>query len=595
MHMIHGSGIGDDDNVPFAPQLLSRLLSYTLPYRWLLAAAVACMLLVSGVGLIGPVLLGRALDNHIISGETSGLGVLAVIYVGTHLVAWAGTYWQTYLMAYVGQRAILRIRQDLFDHLQTLTFKFYDRHPAGVVMSRVTNDVEALNELISSGIVHVVSDVVTLVGIVTIMLFLNWKLALLTFITLPLLVWAATLFRNRVLRAYRRVRSKMANVNANLQESISGVRVTQSFTRERRNVERFDQTNMENLQANMHAASLFSVFIPVVEVIGALGTCIVLWSGGLAIIGGTLSVGTLWIFLNYAGRFYQPIRDLSQVFNTLQSAMAASEKIFGIIDTDPEVKDAPGAAALPALKGDIRFEGVTFGYRPDLPVLHGVNLELTAGQRVALVGPTGAGKTSLANLLARFYDPQAGAVLVDGRDIREVALGSLRRQMGIVLQDTFLFSGTVRDNIRYGRLDATDAEVEAAAKAVNAHEFIVKLPQGYDTEVKERGAKLSVGQRQLVAFARALLRDPRILVLDEATSAVDAYTEVLIQRALGRLLEGRTSLVIAHRLSTIRNADKIVVMADGRIVETGVHQELLAKGGLYSSLYERQFKGQEAV
>ncbi|MEW6723721.1 MAG: ABC transporter ATP-binding protein [Bacillota bacterium] len=589
---IHASG-ADAERAAVDTRVLSRLLRYMLPYKWHLAASVLLTLLVSAAGLAGPYLIKVAIDQHIANGDLAGLNLVALLYVATHLVTWVASFGQTYLMSYAGQSAIYTIREELFGHLQKLTFKFYDGIPAGVVMSRVTNDVEALNELISNGITHVFADIVTLGGIILIMVSMDWKLALATFVTLPFLVWCAVVFRERVIQAYREVRNKIANVNANLQESISGVRVTQSFARESKNSERFDQTNLENLQANMQAVSLYSVFAPVVEVIGAVGTCIVLWYGGKLILSQRIEIGVLVAFISYTARFFQPIQDLTNIYNQMQAATAASEKIFGIMDREPEVRSSPDAIELPPIRGEVEFDQVVFGYNPAQPVLHGISLTVSPGQRIALVGPTGAGKSSIINLLSRFYDPQSGAIRIDGHDLREGTLASLRRQMGIVLQDTFLFSGTIRENIRYGKLGATDAEIEAAAKAVNAHEFIARLPQGYDTQVNERGAKLSIGQRQLISFARALLRDPRILILDEATSSVDAYTEVLIQRALEHLLAGRTAFIIAHRLSTIRNADRILVIDDGRIVESGRHEELLATGGLYKTLYEMQFKYQE--
>lgn len=590
----HGP-LPDEDMKAIDTQILRRLLRYVKPYMGKFLLGVVMILCATGAGLAGPWLIRLAVDKHILVGDYQGLVVVAGLYLGVYALSWGANYLRQLLIAYVGQSVIFDLRRDLFAHLQRLTFKFFDSTPAGVLISRVVNDVGAVQELVSGGILSVVSDVVTLTGIVILMLTMHWKLALVSFVTMPLLFLAANSFRVRAGRAYRKVRTQIANVTANLQESISGVRVTQSFAREQTNLARFDQTNQENMQANMEAVSVFSIFVPVVEFVSSLGTALVLWFGGRFFGAGDIEAGVIVAFMLYAGRFYGPIRDLTMVYNELQAANAACEKIFQIMDTPPEVVDRPGAVDVGRVRGDVLYEDVTFAYQEDQYVLREINLSIPAGSRVALVGPTGAGKSTMINLLARFYEPSSGSVKVDGVDTRQVTLKSLRRNMGIVLQDTFLFSGTVRDNIRYGRPEATDEEVIAAAKAVRAHEFIVRLPDGYDTEVMERGGKLSVGQRQLVSFARALLADPRILILDEATSSVDAYTEVLIQEALEQLMIGRTSVIIAHRLSTIRNADQIVVLDAGRIADTGRHEELLRRGGLYSHLYEMQFKLQEAV
>ncbi len=614
----HGGGWLDEEAARRVdPQLLRRLLAYLAPYRAHVILALLAMLLATAATVVGPYILARAIDHYVIPGHEAwragdfgraermiaGATMVAGLYLGLQLLFWLATYGQVYLMSWAAQNAIFRLRQDLFAHIQRLSLRWFDGRPAGVVMSRVTNDIESMKELISSGMIQVIGDFFILAGIMGFMLAMNWKLALLAFITLPFCVILATTFRERVINAYRKVRQKIAEIAANLQESISGVRVTQSFVREDANLARFDRTNQENFAANMQAATLWAMFWPLVEVIGAFGTAIVIWWGGqwamreyLAGVPWELaavSPGVIVAFIQYIDRFFWPIRNMAMIYTEIQHATAACEKIFEIMDTEPEIKDAPGAVELGAIRGEVRFEAVTFGYEPDQPVLRQLSLVAEPGQRVALVGPTGAGKTSIINLLARFYDPQQGRILVDGVDVRTVTQHSLRRQMGIVLQDTFLFSGTVLDNIRYGRLEVGEEEVVGAARAVGAHEFIMRLPEGYRTEVQERGGKLSIGQRQLVSFARALLADPRILILDEATSSVDAYTEVLIQRALERLLEGRTSFVIAHRLSTVRSADKILVVDGGRVVEEGTHEALLAAGGVYARLYETQFKYQE--
>jgi ABC-type multidrug transport system fused ATPase/permease subunit len=575
-----------DHHAPIDPKIIRRLLSYIGPYRRTAQAALVLMALSSLTTLAGPYLVKLAIDTAIGDGNLQRLNLLVLLFLVSHLLNWATSFGQQYLMAVVGHNAIYSLRGRLFNHLQRLPFRFFDKQPTGKVMSRVTNDTEALTEMISGGISHIVGDTLLLLGIILIMLRENWQLALLTFTTLPLLFFTATYFRNRVLRAYRTVREKIADVNTNLQESISGVRVTQSFTREEQNASRFDRINQENFEANMNAIGLFSIFLPFIEIIGALGTAIVLWYGGGQAVQALIPIGTLYLFLDYTARFYAPIRDLSQVYNSLQSALAAAEKVFGIIDTERE-GDITGAVEIQEAKGHLRFENVRFAYEEELDVLNGVSFELQAGQTLAVVGPTGAGKTTLVNLLCRFYTATSGRILLDGHDIAAVSLASLRRQVGLVLQDTFLFNGTIRENILYGNPQATPAQVEEAARAVHAHPFIVALPQGYDTVVQERGSLLSSGQRQLIAFARALLRDPAILILDEATASVDTRTEAQIQDALKTLLAGRTSIIIAHRLSTVEFADKIIVLENGRITQEGTHRELACVPGVYRELLQK--------
>ncbi|MBS3938621.1 MAG: ABC transporter ATP-binding protein [Peptococcaceae bacterium] len=578
-------------------KVIARIIPYVRPYLWHLLAALFAMVLVTISGLITPYLEAVAIDRYILNAgqldgtaRLTGILRLALIYLGLNIVIWLSSYAQTLLVAIAGQQVIYVLRQKMFAHLQKLSFSFFDKTETGRIMTRLTNDVNALSEFISSGILNVINDALMLGGIVLIMSSLNWRLALLTFTTFPLMLYVATRFRGRMQRAYHEVRRKAATVNVNLAESISGVRVTQSFVREGQNAQRFDEHNMDNMQANMQAAQLNSAFGPLMEILAALGVSIVIWYGGALLQRGEITFGVVFAFLRYVGRFFMPIRDLSQVYNVWQAATVSVDRIFELLDQVPTVEDAPDACDLPTLKGHIRFVGVDFGYDPALPILHQINLDIPEGKVVALVGPTGAGKSSMINLLARFYDPTAGAITIDGCDLRRYTQKSLHEQLGMVLQDSFIFSGTVRDNISYGRPTASSAEIIAAAQDVNAHEFILRLPAGYDTEVGERGARLSLGQRQLIAFARALLCRPRILILDEATSSVDAYTEVLIQRALETLLRGRTAIVIAHRLSTIRHADSIVVINEGRIVEKGTHAELMqSEGGLYRKLYDGQF------
>jgi len=578
-------------------RVIARIIPYVRPYFGHLLAALFFMLVVTLAGLLTPYLEAVAIDRFILNEEglseaerLRGITGLALLYLAINVVTWLCSFAQTLLVSITGQNVIYTLRQKMFVHLQKLSFSFFDKTETGRIMTRLTNDVNALSELISSGILNVVNDALMLAGIVFIMSTLNLRLALLTFATLPLMIFVATRFRGRMQRAYHEVRRKAATVNVNLAESISGVRVTQSFVREDRNARRFDANNMDNMQANMQAAQLNSAFGPVIEILATVGVSIVIWYGGALLQRGEITLGVVFAFLRYVGRFFMPIRDLSQVYNIWQAATVSIDRIFELLDAEPSVKDAPAALDLPPIQGHIKFDNVTFGYEAELPILHNVTLEIPPGRTVALVGPTGAGKSSIINLLARFYDPTSGVISIDGHDLTTVTQRSLHEQVSMVLQDSFIFNGSVRNNIAYGRPDASQDDIIAAAEDVNAHEFIMRLPDGYDTEVGERGARLSQGQRQLLSFARALLCRPSILILDEATSSVDAYTEVLIQRALEKLLAGRTAVVIAHRLSTIRHADTIVVIDQGRIVEQGNHHELMQLvDGLYRRLYERQY------
>jgi ATP-binding cassette subfamily B protein len=493
----------------------------------------------------------------------------------------------------MGQNVIYDIGISLFSHIQTLSLEFFDKHEAGKIISRLTNDVQALNELLTQGVIGVIRDFVTVIGIMVIMLYMNVKLSLISFILIPFFFILAIMFRKKGRIAFREVRKKIANVTAKLEEGISGVRVVKSFSRENKNIQHFDKTNEENLSANMQAVKVWSFYNSIIEVLTAVGICIVVWHGGVQIIGEKLSRGELLAFLAYVRMLYWPVRQLSQIYTTMQSAMAASERIFEIMDTPSRVIEKKDAKELPEIKGHVEYKNVSFGYEDNKYVLEKISLIAEPGQTIAIVGPTGSGKSTIVNLLVRLYDPQEGAILIDGQDIRDVSLKSLRSQMGMVLQDSFLFSGSIKENIRYGKLNASEKEIINASEAVSAHRFISQMPSGYDTDVGERGTKLSVGQRQLISFARALLADPKILILDEATSSVDAYTEMLIQKALEELLKNRTSFVIAHRLSTIINADKVLVIENGHIIESGTHQELLEKGGLYQKLYNMQFASEK--
>ncbi len=580
---------GEADRGAFDWRVVARLLAYLRPHWQRMFLAFALMLIASALTLAAPYLIKVAIDQHIVQGDPAGLTRIALLTAGVFLGIYLASAGQRYLLSWVGQRVLATLRAQLFRHLQRLSLGYHDTHIIGVTISRVINDVAVINELLSQGLIRLIGDLLVLGGIIVVMLSMSPRLALLTFSVLPLMALATLVFARRARKAFSLTRSRIAAVVGDLAEDIAAMRVIQAFAQEHATQERFDEVNRANRDANIAAMSLSFVFLPSVEFLGMLATGIVLWFGGLAVARQDLTLGVVVAFLAYVTRFFQPIQELSQIYTTLQAAMAGGERVLELLDTEPEVKDRPDAIEMPPITGRIELRHVHFAYRGDAPVLHDVNLTIEPGQTVALVGPTGAGKTSIANLIARFYDVTEGAVLIDEIDVRDVTQRSLRRQMGLVPQDPFLFSGTVADNIRFGRPDVPDEAVEEAARLANAHEFIMALPDGYETEVLEGGVNLSVGQRQLICIARAVLAAPRILILDEATSSVDTVTETLIQDALERLLAGRTAVVIAHRLSTIRNADLICVVQAGRIVERGTHTELLARGGIYRELYERQF------
>ncbi|MBA3414643.1 MAG: ABC transporter ATP-binding protein, partial [Chloroflexia bacterium] len=501
---------------------------------------------------------------------------------------------ELYLVSWLGNRVVFDLRNRMFRHLQTLSVGYVDRRGVGAIMSRIQNDVAVINEFFGEGLSGVFSNALILVGIVGLMLWTNWRLALLAFLVLPFMILFMRGWRLRAIDTYRATRRAISAVNADLAESIDGVRVAQAFAREPLSIRRFEGLNRTNLDASVAAAKLSSLLFPVVSLIGAVATATVVAVGGQLVFGQGLTIGELVLFVALIDRFFEPIRDLSQQYNVLQAAMVAGERVFEVLDVEPEVRDKPGAAPLPPIVGRVDFDAVRFGYG-ETEILHGVDLHVSPGETVAFVGETGAGKTSMVNLLLRFADVWSGRVAIDGNDVRDVTQESLRSQLGIVLQDTFLFAGSVRANIAFGRPEATAAEVERAAREVGAHAFVAALAEGYETEIQERGASLSAGQRQLLAFARALLADPRILILDEATSSVDTQTERQIQAALRRLLRGRTSFVIAHRLSTVREADTVVVMRQGRIVEQGSHEDLIARRGYYHRLYEGQWAAGRAA
>ena len=573
----------------FDRHVVVRLLAYLRPHGRRMIAALVLTVLSSALTLAAPYLTKVAIDQYIAQGDAAGLTRTALIILATIVGIYVTTSVQQYLLSWIGQRVLATLRAQLFYHLQRLPLGYHDTHIVGVTISRVINDVAVINELLSQGLITLIGDTVVLGGIIVVMLSMSLRLALLTFSVLPLMVLATYLFTRRAQAAFRRTRSRIAAVVGDLAENISGMRVIQAFAQESASYERFDRVNEANRDANIDAMSLSFVFLPGVEFLGTLAMGIVLWFGGQAVIHNELTLGVVVAFLAYVTRFFQPIQELSQLYTTMQAAMAGGERVLDLLDSQPDVADRPQAATMPVIVGDIELRHVSFAYRGETQVLHDVNLAIAAGQTVALVGPTGAGKSSIANLVARFYDVSDGAVLVDGIDVRAVTQQSLRRQMGLVPQDPFLFTGSVADNIRFGRPDAPAEAVEAAARLANAHDFVLGMPEGYETHILEGGSNLSVGQRQLICIARAVLAAPRILILDEATASVDTVTEALIQEALQRLLAGRTAIVIAHRLSTIRNADMICVVQDGRIVERGRHDELLAEGGVYRQLYDRQF------
>lgn len=570
-------------------KVVLRLLSYLRAYwRWVVVSIV-CLLFLTILNLLPPLFQREIIDEVVGNRLLDRLPMLILGLVGVYALTRLLNFGEQYLRHVLGERFILDFRVLLYDYLQRLSISFFEDQQTGEIMSRITNDVNALEGFVTHSVGFLIVDLLRLVGTAIILLVLDWQLALLTLLPVPVLAVAMRLFNTRVRPIYRQIRDRLGDINAELQDNISGIRVIQAFGQERHELDRFTQRSTRYYEERVKGIRYWATFFPAMRFVASMGMAIVLGFGAYRVSSGALTLGGLVAFISYVASFYEPIHRLVQTDNIVQQAIAAGERVFELLDTAPEIEDAPDAAELPAIQGAVVFEGVSFRYATGEEVLRDVSFQMRPGQVVALVGPSGAGKTSIANLIPRFYDPVSGRVTVEGHDVREVKLASLRRQVAVVLQDTFLFNGTVRDNVIYGKPDASEDEMIAAAKAAYAHEFIMNLPQGYETKIGERGVKLSGGQKQRLALARAILTDPRILILDEATSSVDAEAEYLIQQALKKVLEGRTALVIAHRLSTIRHADKIIALEDGRIVEVGDHRELLARGGLYSQMYRRQY------
>lgn len=586
--------IEEVEKKPFNYAYFKRMVRYALPYRRELGIVTLIMVVSSVLQLMEPYLVRTVIDEGIMSRNLAVVNRVAILWLAFQLIGATAEYGRIRILNYTGQNILFDLRQELFNHLQWLSLRFYDGRPVGRIMSRVTNDVEAINAMINMGLVTIVSQGVSLIGIVGIMFALNARLAAMAFVVVPGMIWIVARLRPMMETAWRNVRRANSNINTNLNESLSGIRVTQAFCREEINIAKFEELNDAYYKTHMRAIKLEVLFWPLVDVFGMAGTCLVVWGGARMVLRGELTIGYIMAFVDYLWRFWEPISAISRVYSRVLSAMASAERIFEYLDTQPEITDAPDAQPLPPIRGEVIFEHVSFRYDDgDDYVLRDINLHVQPGQTVALVGPTGAGKTSIINLLMRFYDPQEGRILIDGHDIRHVQLASLRSQMALVLQDSFLFSGSIAENIRYGRMDATQEDIERVAKAVGLDRFVEQFADRYEHQVNERGSRLSAGQRQLVCFARALLADPRILILDEATSSVDTQTESMIQEAMQTLLKGRTAFIIAHRLSTVRKADCILVIDQGRIVERGTHEELLAANGYYAHLYRRQFASWE--
>ena len=569
-----------------------RLMNYIRPYVKHLAFAIVCIVLAAAANLYVPWIIKDMIDKVLMERDMAMLNLIAVGIVVVFFFRGIFYYGQSYLVSFVGQRVVIDIREALFEKFQRMPLAYFDRHQTGEIMSYVTNDVQALQNALVDKLIELVTESSVLVGSIVLMFYLDWKLTLITLITVPLVGQAMNIFGKKLKKSGIVIQERLADINSLLQESISAVRVVKSFVRERYEIERFHRQNELNFQAEMKNVQLTSLLTPTVEFLAAITVTFILWIGGYEVVQGDLTAGALVAFLTYAVNLANPVKRISRIYGTVQRAMAAADRVFDVIDMEETIHDKEGAVPLPEIEGRVAVKDVSFSYKEGAPALSHVSLEASPGQLIAFVGPSGAGKSTIANLIPRFYEVNEGVIEIDGHDVRDVTLDSLREQIGIVPQETMLFSSSVRENIRYGRLDATDEEIEEAARAANAEEFILQLPEGYETKIGERGLNLSGGQRQRIAIARAILKNPRILILDEATSALDTESEKIVQAALDKLMVGRTSFAIAHRLSTIFNADCIYVIDGGHIVEQGTHEELLAAGGLYSTLYNIQFRGE---
>ena len=574
--------------------LYFRALKYIKPYWKRGLAAGICTIIAAGGTAYLPFVIKDMVDQVLSEKNITMLNWIVLSIIVVFVIRGIAYYGQSYLMNYVGQRVIIDIRKAVFEKLQRLSMSFYDKHKTGTIMSYVTNDVSALQSAMVDNVVEMITETVILVASIVMMIYLDWKLFLVTFATFPVVLFFIDSFGKRIRKSGSRIQEAAADITSVLQEVASSPRVIKSFVREGYEVERFDKENMNNFRANMKYAQLSSTLTPTIEFVAAVGVSIILWYGGNSVINGSITAGSLVAFLTYAVNISNPIKRLSRVIGNIQKALAAAQRVFDVLDLPEDIKNAPDAKALPPVKGDVRFKDVCFAYNESEEVLSHVSFEVKPGEMIAFVGPSGAGKSTVASLLPRFYDATNGSITIDGQDIRKVTLDSLREQVGIVPQETVLFNGSVYDNILYGRLDATREEVEAAAKAANAHDFIMQLPNGYETMLGDRGMNISGGQRQRISIARAILKNPQILILDEATSALDTESERVVQEALDRLMVGRTSFVIAHRLSTIKNADKIMVLEKGQLIEQGNHDELMAMDGLYAHLYKIQYRSKEA-
>ncbi len=567
-----------------------RLLRYVRPMWKLVALSSLISLATACLTLAGPYIVKITIDRHIAVGDTGGVARLAALFVATIVATFGCEYLQSYLIALVGQRGMHDLRAEIFAHVQKLPLAFFDRNPVGRLMTRITSDVAALNELFAQGVMTLAGDLFLLVGIAALMLKTDWRLTLLLFLTMPLMVWAGSRFRTSARISSRDARARLSRMNAYLQENLGGMRTVQAYNRQRSNHEFFAGLNREFREANMRNVAAYAVFLPAIEVIGSIALALIIWYGGVRALHGAITVGTIYLFIQYTQRFFQPIKDISDKFNIFQVALASSERIFKLLDTPVTIQSPPDPAPFAGLQREIRFEKVWFAYKDEDWVLRDVSFTVRKGETVALVGATGSGKTTITSLLGRYYDVQRGSVTVDGTDIRDLDLDTWRRQFAVVLQDVFLFTGDIASNIRLGNTAVSDDDVRRVSEVVNASGFVEALPHRYNSEVLERGATLSVGQKQLLAFARALAFNPAVLVLDEATASIDTETEILIQDALEKLLVGRTSVVIAHRLSTIQHADRIIVLHHGKVREVGTHTELLQRDGIYRKLYELQYR-----